>query len=111
MQAAPEPIFVDPSGRRQRWARSLGAGVGLAFAAYLVLVAASFARAPWVPSLTLPGIGRVLPGVRNHLPPALGAAAVAIPAPDLASVLPGGATPSPRTSTPSPATSVPGSGG
>jgi CO/xanthine dehydrogenase FAD-binding subunit len=47
---------------------------GFAFVTYLVLVGASFARAPWVPRIALPIIGNGLPR-QSNTPPALGPAA------------------------------------
>jgi hypothetical protein len=52
--------------------------VGLA---YLVILGGSFARAPWAPHLSLPGIGSITPPVQQAAPPSLGAQALSTPAP------------------------------
>src|SRR5436190_12001930 len=65
-------VFVDPTGRRAaslRWvARLLTAGGTL----YFVLLLASFARAPWVPRVSMPGLGALLPPTEPVKSPTLG---------------------------------------
>ena len=79
---AAEPVFVDRSGRRGRLARRLAGLAGFAFVTYLVLLGATFARAPWVPRIVLPVLGNGLPRPASA-PPALGAAAIEQPTPSL----------------------------
>jgi len=55
------PVFVDDSGRRRRRARRWGRLLGLLCLAYLALVGASFARAPWLSRILLPGVAELLP--------------------------------------------------
>lgn len=61
-----------------RWA---GRGIGLLVLAYLVLLGASLARAPWAPRISLPGLGPVTPPVLHSSPPSLGAHALTTPVP------------------------------
>lgn len=74
-------VFVDPSGRRAGRLRWLGRGIALVGLAYLVILGGSFARAPWAPHLSLPGIGSITPPALKAAPPSLGAQALRTPAP------------------------------
>jgi hypothetical protein len=57
------------------------AGVGgFVFVTYLLLLGASFARAPWVTHIALPIVGNAV-GTKSNGPPTLGAAVFAVPAP------------------------------
>ncbi|MER5963248.1 hypothetical protein [Streptomyces sp. NPDC002057] len=80
------PVFVDESGRRGRRFRHLGTVVGVACAAYAVVIVATLltgnSAAPWVP---LPEQGQAVPAERGEASPS--------PTPP--------AAPSPTTSTPS----------
>jgi hypothetical protein len=53
------PVFVDESGRRQRFGRLLAAAVGGALLLYLVLMVLAFAGAPGVGRLAPPGLERL----------------------------------------------------
>lgn len=81
--SAAAAVFVDASGRRSRRLRWVGRAVGLAVLAYLVVLGASFARAPWAPHVDLPGIGSLTPPNGVIPPPRLGARAATTPAPSI----------------------------
>ena len=87
MEPGPEPevrpaqIFVDPTGARVGLVRWIGRLVALLILAYLALLGASLARAPWAPRLSLPVIGPVVAPNLKVAPPKLGAGAVSTPIP------------------------------
>src|SRR3954453_22913653 len=60
-QAAPIPVFVDDTGRRQRLVRLVGWVVGGVTVAYLALLGISLVGSPGLLPLSLPAIGRILP--------------------------------------------------
>jgi hypothetical protein len=68
-------VFVDEEGRRARWVRRAGTGVGLACLAYLLLLGAALVGVPWVPRAQLPGVATVTPRHQAR-PPSLGPAAI-----------------------------------
>src|SRR6266851_7461977 len=88
------PVFVDDSGRRRRYTAWFGRGLAVLVGAYVLLLAASLARAPWVPKVSLPIVGNVLkpPGPQAL---ALGATATTTQAPALAPGAPGAAASAP----------------
>jgi len=87
-------VFVGASSLRVRVVRWAGRGIGLVVVAYLVLLGASLARAPWAPRISLPGLGPVTPPVLHVSPPSLGPQALTTPVPP--AVLSTGAAPSRR---------------
>lgn len=89
----PRPVFLDETGRRRRAVRRTGTAVGAVFLVYIAALVASFARAPFVRQLSLPGGGSPVLGPSSH-PPALGDNARTSPAPDLRLTVP------PTTTTP-----------
>lgn len=70
------PVFVDDSGGKRRRTRRLSKIGGTLVLAYFLVVAASFSRAPWVPRLSLPGVGNLLPPTGPPAIPRLGSALV-----------------------------------
>ena len=74
-------VFVDDTGRRWRRARRIGQVLGVCFLAYLLLLGASLARAPWVPQVSLPRVGNLL-APEDPIIPSLGPAAVTTPLQD-----------------------------
>ena len=91
MQSGSEPeirpaqVFVDPSPVRAGLVRWIGRVVAFLIVAYLVLLGASLARAPWAPRLSLPGIGPVVAPNTRTPPPQLGSGAVSTPVPAVVS--------------------------
>ncbi len=77
------PVFVDETGRRWRRLRWVGRAAAACILAYLFLLGASFARAPWAPHLTLPGLGPVLAEPGPGASADLGGDSQNVPAPDL----------------------------
>lgn len=77
------PVFVDETGRRWRRVRWVGRAAAGGLLAYMFLLAASFARAPWAPHLTLPGLGPVLAAPGPDVAADLGGNSQKVPAPDL----------------------------
>lgn len=61
----PEPVFVDPSGRRRRIVRRAGIALGCLLAAYLVIVAFGLVTGARAPLTPWPD---VKPSARNALP-------------------------------------------
>lgn len=59
------PVFVDPHGRRARWATGAGRLAAGATVLYLGLVVASLVGAPWVPRVGLPNVGPAPRTVHN----------------------------------------------
>jgi hypothetical protein len=96
MPAVPEldqtdgtPVFVDLSGRRAQWATRVAWTVAGVLVLYLALFVASLTRAPWVPRLTMPGLGPVLPQSTAAPPPSIpGAIEQAQPTPPQEAVVP-----------------------
>ena len=80
-EVRPAQVFVDPSPVRAGLVRWIGRAVAFVIVAYLVLLGASLARAPWAPRLSLPGIGPVVAPNVGKAPPQLGAGAVSTPVP------------------------------
>ena len=76
-----DQVFVDGTGRRRRWLNGVGGLLSIAILAYVVLLGASLARAPWAPRVRLPGLGDVLAPSSPKKPPALGHLAVVTPLP------------------------------
>jgi hypothetical protein len=74
-------VFVDASPVRAGVVRWTGRSVVLLVVAYLFLLGASLARAPWVSHLSLPGVGPVLAPTPKSTPPQLGPGAVSTPVP------------------------------
>lgn len=62
LDAVPGPVFVDPSGRRQRLLGTVGFVVAAGFALYLVVITIALMAPPGVLPLAVPGLGRLLPG-------------------------------------------------
>ena len=81
-ETAPPPVFVDDTGRRRRRGQRVGRVVGACFLSYVLLLGASLARAPWVPRVTLPGVGSLL-APDDPVPPRLGPDALSSPLPEL----------------------------
>jgi hypothetical protein len=73
-------VFVDDTGRKSRRARRAANGVGALALGYVLLTLVTLARPPWVPELTLPGLGGPLP-TPSQQPPALGPEAAVTPIP------------------------------
>jgi hypothetical protein len=59
---APTPVFVDADGRRGRLVAWVSRALASVLVAYLVLLGGALVGAPWVPRVSLPGVGRVVPG-------------------------------------------------
>ena len=77
-------VFVDDGGRRARWTRRAGAGLGLSLLAYLGVVIAALAGAPWVPRATLPvgaGTAEALGGRAALTPDAIRSTPAVVPGP------------------------------
>ncbi|MHB1853667.1 MAG: hypothetical protein ACYCS2_01235 [Acidimicrobiales bacterium] len=74
-------VFVGAGLRRAGAVRWAGRGVAVVVLAYLVLLGASLARAPWAPRVSLPGLGPVTPPVLHVSPPSLGSHALTTPVP------------------------------
>ena len=85
-------VFVGAGSLRAWLVRWTGRGIGLVVMAYLVLLGASLARAPWAPRISLPGLGPVTPPVLHVSPPSLGSRALTTPVPP--AVLEAGTAPS-----------------
>jgi hypothetical protein len=56
------PVFVDPSGRRQRVLRRLGWVLATLIALYLAVMVVSLVASPSLLRLSLPGLGTLFPG-------------------------------------------------
>ncbi|HZT65211.1 MAG TPA: hypothetical protein VFA11_05430 [Acidimicrobiales bacterium] len=98
------PVFVDETGRRRRRAARAGRTLAVLIVAYLVLLGISFARPPWAPRLSLPGVGTVLGPAGQHRPPSLGPSAKVSPLPNLNPAAPAPPAPAPA---PAPSTTAP----
>ena len=72
---------MDPSRVRTGVVRWTGRLIGALILAYLVLLGASLARAPWAPRLSLPGVGSVVAPDKATNPPHLGPEALTTPIP------------------------------
>ncbi len=55
------PVFVDPTGRRERWVRAAAWTVGGLVVSYLALLVVSLVGPPGVLKLALPGVGPIFP--------------------------------------------------
>ena len=85
-------VFVDDGGRRARWTRRAGTGLGLSLLAYLGVVIAALAGAPWVPRATLPvgaGTAEALGGRTVLTPDAIRSTPAVVPEPAAAASPPG----------------------
>jgi hypothetical protein len=91
------PVFVDDTGRRRRWVRWVGWGIGVLAASYIALFALSLASSPTLLPLSIPGIGRLLPNA--------GAPDIGVPGQGRRHV-----STIVATSTPAPAVGTPGAG-
>ena len=93
-----QAVFVAEAPRRARYLRWTARIGALAASAYVVITAASLVGAPWVPHLSLPGVGTVTLEQHPTATPQLGPGAQALPTPTLTPKVPHGGTTS--TSTP-----------
>ena len=76
-------VFVDEQGRRARWAGWAGRAFAGAAMLYLIMMVASMVGAPWVPRLSITGLGPALPPGRQLATLGLPPSATRIPAPVL----------------------------
>ena len=83
----PVQVFVDPSPIRAGLVLWISRIVALVILAYLVLLGASLARAPWAPRLSLPGLGPVVAPNAKTAPPVLGPGSLTTPIPAAVSSL------------------------
>ena len=79
----PRAVFVDELGRRARWAGWAGRAITGLSVLYLATMVATMVGAPWVPQLSITGLGPVLAPPRQPTTLALPPTATRIPGPVL----------------------------